>query len=83
MRTTVLGLTRARVVVGSTAPVSYGHRVGKILAFACLKPQAAAPGTALEAVIAGQGRAAKLPGEPGYDPQSLRPRMDMEKETVQ
>ena len=39
-------------VVGSTASVAYGHTVGKILAFAYIKPQAAEPGTKLEVVIA-------------------------------
>ena len=38
-------------VVGSTASVAYGHTVGKILAFAYIKPHAAEPGTALEVVI--------------------------------
>ncbi|MGX9357475.1 FAD-dependent oxidoreductase [Roseobacteraceae bacterium S113] len=64
-------------VVGSTASVAYGHSVGKILAFAYLKPHAAQPGTALEVVIAGAPRTAKVLGEPAYDPQSLLPRTDV------
>ena len=63
-------------VVGSTASVAYGHTVGKILAFAYIKPQAAVPGTQLEVVIAGKPRAAQVLGEPAYDPQSLLPRTD-------
>ena len=63
-------------VVGSTASVVYGHTVGKILAFAYVKPQAATPGTALEVVIHGKPRAARVLGEPAYDPQSLLPRTD-------
>ncbi len=63
-------------VVGSTSSVAYGHTVGKILAFAYVKPRAAAPGTALEVIIAGQPRAAKVLGEPAYDPQSEKPRTD-------
>ena len=63
-------------VVGSTASVVFGHTVGKILAFAYVKPIAAAPGTALQVVIAGKGRNARVLGEPAYDPQSLKPRED-------
>ncbi|OSQ52681.1 FAD-dependent oxidoreductase [Marivita geojedonensis] len=64
-------------VVGSTASVVYGHTVGKILAFAYIKPFAAKPGTALEVVIHGQPRAARVLSEPAYDPQSLKPRADV------
>jgi dimethylglycine dehydrogenase len=63
-------------VVGSTASVAYGPTVGKILAFAYIKPDAAAPETTLEVVIHGQPRAARVLGEPAYDPQSLLPRTD-------
>jgi len=63
-------------VVGSTASIVYGHSVGKILAFAYIKPATAEPGTKLEVVIAGEKRVAKVLGEPAYDPQSLRPRTD-------
>lgn len=63
-------------LVGSTASVAFGPTVGKILAFAYVKPEAAKPGTALEVVIQGAPRAARVLGEPAYDPQSLKPRMD-------
>ncbi|WP_170327295.1 FAD-dependent oxidoreductase [Ruegeria arenilitoris] len=63
-------------VVGSTASVAYGHTVGKILAFAYIKPEAATPGTALQVVVHGSPRAARVLGEPAYDPQSLLPRTD-------
>ena len=63
-------------VVGSTASVAYGPTVGKILAFAYIKPHAAAHDTALEVVVHGQPRAARVLGEPAYDPQSLLPRTD-------
>ena len=49
-------------VVGSTASVAYGHSVGKILAFAYIKPHAATPGTELEIVIAGEPRAGRVLG---------------------
>jgi len=70
-------------VVGSTASVVYGHTVGKILAFAYVKPHAAVPGTKLEVVIHGQPRAARVLGEPAYDPQSLLPRSDVVEEPAE
>jgi dimethylglycine dehydrogenase len=63
-------------VVGATASVAYGHTVGKILAFAYVKPQAATPGPPLEVVIHGTPRAARVLGAPAYDPESLKPRAD-------
>ena len=63
-------------VVGSTSSVAYGHTVGKILAFACIKPEAAVPGTELEVVVMETSRAARILGGPVYDPQSLLPRTD-------
>ncbi len=69
-------------VVGSTASVAYGHTVGKILAFAYIKPEAAEAGTVLEVVIHGKPRAARVLGEPAYDPQSLLPRTDAILETA-
>lgn len=64
------------VVVGSTASVAYGPTVGKILAFAYIKPDAARPGTALDVIVHGESRPARVLGEPAYDPHSLKPRMD-------
>ncbi len=63
-------------VVGSTASVAFGPTVGKILAFAYVKPHAANPGTALEVVIHGIRRAARVLGDPAYDPKSEKPRTD-------
>ncbi|MEM1267373.1 MAG: FAD-dependent oxidoreductase [Pseudomonadota bacterium] len=63
-------------VVGSTASVAFGPTVGKILAFAYIRPDAAAPGTALEVVIHGTPRPARVLGAPAYDPESLKPRAD-------
>ncbi|WP_170350754.1 FAD-dependent oxidoreductase [Ruegeria atlantica] len=70
-------------VVGSTASVAYGHTVSKILAFVYIKPEAATPGTALQVVIHGKPRAARVLGEPAYDPDSLLPRTDAMLETAQ
>ncbi|MEM7301409.1 MAG: FAD-dependent oxidoreductase [Pseudomonadota bacterium] len=63
-------------VVGSTASVAYGHTVGKVLAFAYIKPAAAVPGTNLDVVIAGEPRSAKVLSDAAYDPENLRPRSD-------
>ena len=64
------------VVVGSTASVAYGHTIGKVLAFAYIKPDAAKPGTRLEVIIHGEKRSARVLSEPAYDPESLLPRVD-------
>ncbi|MEM7289351.1 MAG: FAD-dependent oxidoreductase [Pseudomonadota bacterium] len=64
-------------VVGSTASVAYGHTVGKILAFAYVKPEAAIADTALDVVIMGKTRKAVVLGEPAYDPESTLPRTDI------
>ena len=55
-------------VVGSTSSVAYGHSVGKVLAFAYIKPEAAAPGTALEVVVMNGVRQAVVLGEAVWDP---------------
>ena len=65
------------MVVGTTSSIAYGHSVGKILAFAYVKPEAAEPGTALEVVIMGEPRAAKVLADPAYDPENLLPRTNM------
>ena len=69
--------------VGSTASVAYGHTVGKILAFAYIKPHAATPGTALQVIIHGKPRPARVLGEPAHDPQSLLPRADAVQEPAE
>ena len=63
-------------LVGSTASITFGHSVGRILAFAYIKPEAATAGTRLQVVIAGEPRAAKVLDKPAYDPGSLLPRTD-------
>ncbi|WP_308446146.1 glycine cleavage T C-terminal barrel domain-containing protein [Roseovarius pelagicus] len=70
-------------VVGSTASVVYGHTVGKILAFAHIKPHATTPGTVLEVIVAGRPRAASVLDEPAYDPQSVLSRMELNMEATQ
>ncbi|MEM7193376.1 MAG: FAD-dependent oxidoreductase [Pseudomonadota bacterium] len=63
-------------VVGSTASVVFGHSVGKILAFAYIKPHAADVGTELNVIVHGESRKATVLSESAYDPQSLLPRAD-------
>ena len=70
-------------VVGSTASVAFGPSIGKILAFAYIKPEAAAPGTALEVIIHGTPRPATVLAEPAFDPESLRPRTDSGREAAE
>ncbi len=69
--------------VGATASVAFGPTVGKILAFAYVTPAAAVPGTALDVVIAGVPRSARVLGAPAYDPDSLLPRTDAISEPAQ
>lgn len=70
-------------VVGSTASVAYGHTVGKILAFAYVKPHANVPGTEVSVIIAGKPRKGRVLGAPAYDPESLLPREDAILEAAQ
>ena len=62
--------------VGLTSSVAYGHSVGTVLAFAYVKPEAAAPGTEVEVVLLGEPRKGRILGAPVYDPESLLPRTD-------
>lgn len=64
-------------VVGTTSSVVYGHSVGKILAFAYIKPEAASAGTLLKVIVMGNERNARVMGEPAYDPENKLPRTDI------
>ncbi len=70
-------------VVGSTASVAYGHSFGKVLAFAYIKPHAAEPGTELTVIVHGEPRMARVLGDPAYDPESLKPRADVQLEAAE
>ena len=61
-------------VVGSTTSVAHGFRVGKTLAFAYVKPDAAQPGTHLTVDVMGQERSAKVLDGAAYDPDNSLPR---------
>ncbi len=60
--------------VGAVSSGAYGPAVGKSLAFAYLKPEAAKAGTPLEVMILGERRPATVLDRPAYDPDSLLPR---------
>jgi len=63
-------------VVGSTASVAFGHTLGRILAFAYIKPEAATAGQSLQVVIAGEPRNAVVRDKALYDPENVLPRSD-------
>lgn len=60
--------------VGQVSSGGYGFTVGKSLAFAYVKPEAAVPGTQLEVMVLGEMRPARVLAEPVYDPNNERPR---------
>ncbi len=60
--------------VGIVTSGAYGHRVRKSLAFACVDPQWAAPGSRLEVLIQGERRAAMVLAGPAFDADNLRMR---------
>jgi dimethylglycine dehydrogenase len=61
--------------IGVITSGAYGHRVGKSLAFACVDPQFAAPGSRFEVLIQGERRGATvLPGA-AFDPDNARMRV--------
>ncbi|MEX0346798.1 MAG: FAD-dependent oxidoreductase [Rhizobiaceae bacterium] len=68
--------------VGTISSIAFGHSVGKLLAFAFIKPALAEPGTRVEVMIMGEPRAAQVLAEPVYDPASLLPRSDVRELTA-
>ena len=64
------------MVVGSTTSVAHGFRVGKTLAFAYVKPDAARAGTCLTVNVMGQYRSAKVLDRAVYDPENKLPRSE-------
>ena len=61
--------------VGVTTSGAYGHRVGKSLAFACVDPGFAAPGSVFEILLQGERRRATVLAAPAYDPDNSRMRV--------
>ena len=68
------------MVMGSTASVAYGHTVGKILAFAYVRPEVNVAGKEVSVLIAGEPRAARILEDAAYDPTSALPRTDISAE---
>jgi dimethylglycine dehydrogenase len=60
--------------IGVTTSGGYGHRVQKSLAFACVPPEFAAPGSRFDVLIQGERRAATVLAAPAFDPDNSRMR---------
>jgi dimethylglycine dehydrogenase len=60
--------------IGVVTSGAYGHRVEKSLAFACVAPEFAAPGSTFEVLIQGERRAATVLAGAAYDPDNSRMR---------
>ena len=60
--------------IGVVTSGSYGHRVKKSLAFACVAPEFAAAGSAFDVLIQGERRAARVLGAAAFDPDNSRMR---------
>jgi dimethylglycine dehydrogenase len=60
--------------IGVTTSGAYGHRVKKSLAFACVEPEFAVPGSAFEVLLQNKRCAASVLDAPAFDPDNLRMR---------
>jgi dimethylglycine dehydrogenase len=60
--------------IGVTTSGAYGHRVKKSLAFACVDPEFAAPGSVFEVLLQGERRAAVVLEGAAFDPDNARMR---------
>jgi dimethylglycine dehydrogenase len=65
----------AEVCIGITTSGSYGHRVNKSLAFACVDPSHSAPGSVFHVLIQGERRRARVLGTPAFDADNSRMRV--------
>ncbi len=61
-------------VVGSITSIVFGHSIGKILAFAYIKPDVNIAGAAVKVIIAGRERSGKILSAAAYDPNNKLPR---------
>lgn len=62
-------------IVGITTSGTYGHSVGKSLAFAYVQPAYQAPGSEFEIQLMGDRRGAKVLAEAAYDPKNEKLRV--------
>jgi dimethylglycine dehydrogenase len=60
--------------IGVTTSGAFGHRVQKSLAFACVEPAFAKPGSVFDLAIQGERCRATVLGGPAFDPDNLRMR---------
>jgi dimethylglycine dehydrogenase len=60
--------------IGVTTSGSYGHRVGKSLAFACVDPPFAVPGSVFDILLQGERRRATVLPAPAFDADNARMR---------
>jgi dimethylglycine dehydrogenase len=60
--------------IGVTTSGAYGHRVRKSLAFACVEPSHAEPGSSFDILLQGEPRRATVLGSPAYDADNARMR---------
>jgi dimethylglycine dehydrogenase len=60
--------------IGVTTSGAYGHRVQKSLAFACVAPEFAAPGSRFDVLIQGERRSAAVLAAAAFDPDNSRMR---------
>ncbi len=60
--------------IGTISSIAFGHSVGKLLAFAYVEAELAAPGSELQVLIMGEPRSARVLAEAAYDPQNRLPR---------
>jgi dimethylglycine dehydrogenase len=61
--------------VGVVTSGAHGHRVEKSLAFACVTPEFAAPGSGFEVLIQGERRSATVLASAAFDPDNSRMRV--------
>jgi len=61
--------------IGVTTSGGYGHRVQKSLAFACVDPAHAAPGSAFRILLQGEERRATVLPAPAFDADNARMRV--------
>ncbi|MGO8830575.1 MAG: FAD-dependent oxidoreductase [Steroidobacteraceae bacterium] len=61
--------------IGIATSGSYGHRVHKSLAFACIELAFAAPGSTFDVLIQGERRRAQVLGAAAFDPDNTRMRV--------
>jgi dimethylglycine dehydrogenase len=61
--------------IGVTTSGAYGHRVRKSLAFACVHPDFAGPGSVFDIMLQGELRHARVLELPAFDPDNARMRV--------